>query len=242
MDHKWLFLIVFTTSLSGCYNPASFDAATNENGETKGETNRDDRATPVPQLTALDEYFGTAPASRQEALDAFASLHKRAGHNLYFAPDGITVTEARLGLGGINENMVSALRWFPEIESVSLSYFETQDEWLAHLKPLANLKLLNLSGAPVTDAGMVHLEALTSLEDLRLSNTKVTDTGMKSVAKLTNLRSLVAMKTQITNQGLDWLEQLPNLRLLSIRGSQVTQEGVDKFKQAHPECKILPIK
>ena len=52
-----------------------------------------------------------------------------------------------------------------------------------HLKGLANLQTLHLSGPKITDAGLVHLNGLTQLQDLGLQQTKVTDAGVAELKK-----------------------------------------------------------
>jgi len=198
-------------------------------------------AQPAATKSAPDEIFASVPTSRQAALEAFAKLKKRIGPKIYFAKDGVTVSEARFGFGGVNENMFRALKWFPEIQRVSVRYRELQDDWLVHLKPLVNLNRVGFTHSPVGDAGFKHLEGLKNLESVHASNTKITDSGVASLVKLKKLQGLVLMHTQVTDKGLATLEQLASLRVLSLRGSRVTQEGIDRFKKARPECKVLRI-
>jgi hypothetical protein len=53
------------------------------------------------------------------------------------------------------------------------------DEDLVNLEPLAELRRLDLAGAPVTDAGLTHLSGLKALYYVNLANTGVTDEGIK---------------------------------------------------------------
>ena len=90
------------------------------------------------------------------------------------------------------------------------------DTVLVHLKGLANLQNLCLSGTKITDAGLVHLKGLTALKDLDL-----------------------LLVTNVTDAGLVHLKGLTNLRTLSLSGTKVTSAGVADLKKALPNCKII---
>ena len=84
---------------------------------------------------------------------------------------------------------------------------QLDDAGLIHLKGLADLRDLNLSGCQVTDAGLIHLKGLTKLHTLNLSGTQVTDAGLIHLKALTNLEQFDLSNTQVTNQGIKRLQQ-----------------------------------
>ena len=90
---------------------------------------------------------------------------------------------------------------------------EITDTVLVHLKGLANLQNLCLTGTLITDAGLVHLKGLTALKDLELIGTQITDAGLVHLKGLTKLQSLDLPK-QITDAGVaDLQKALPNCKI-----------------------------
>ena len=77
---------------------------------------------------------------------------------------------------------------------------------LEHLKGLAQLQLLDLSGTQITNAGLEHLKGLTNVQMLYLKNTKVSDAGLEHLKGLTNLQMLDLSNTEVT----DWSVGLPS--------------------------------
>ena len=94
---------------------------------------------------------------------------------------------------------------------------EITDTVLVHLKGLANLQNLCLTGTLITDAGLVHLKGLTALKDLELIGTQITDAGLVHLKGLTKLQSLDLPK-QITDAGVaDLQKALPNCKILKYK-------------------------
>jgi hypothetical protein len=88
------------------------------------------------------------------------------------------------------------------------------DDDLKVLKPLKNLRKLDLEETGITDEGLKHLSGLTALEDLDLEETRVTDAGM------------------------DHLTGLKNLKRINLDDTRVTDAGVKKLKDAIPGLKV----
>lgn len=57
------------------------------------------------------------------------------------------------------------------------------DRDLADLKPLAELRTLDLSGAPISDGGLQHLQGLKNLRYINLTNTRVTGDGVRELQR-----------------------------------------------------------
>jgi len=64
---------------------------------------------------------------------------------------------------------------------VILTGTQVTDDDLVHIKPLGNVKILDIRGTQITDAGLVHLHGVTSLETVKLQGTKVTREGVKKL-------------------------------------------------------------
>ena len=58
-----------------------------------------------------------------------------------------------------------------------------EDDDLANLKHIANLKNVDVQGTRITDAGLVHLREITTLEIVDLRRTKVTRKAVEELRK-----------------------------------------------------------
>jgi hypothetical protein len=150
------------------------------------------------------------------------------------------------------------------IVEVDLDGKPVTDADLVHVKPLADLRILNLSGTAVTDAGLKELTSLSRLKFVYLFNTNITDAGMEALQALPRLEVLCLDQTQITDVGLKALEELPRLeklhvhskapitdagleslkkhiRLFELRvgGPHITEEALERLKAALPNCNVI---
>jgi endonuclease YncB( thermonuclease family) len=146
----------------------------------------------------------------------------------------------RLELGGVSfdDDDLANLKDLPELRTLSLRKSGVTDKGLEHLKPFGKLRVLSLMSTRVGDAGLEHLKSLTTLEDLDLDRTAITDVGLKHLRALPNLRRLQMAHTAVTDAGLEQLQALSNLRTLSLRGTNATKEAADKLKQRIPQLQV----
>lgn len=112
------------------------------------------------------------------------------------------------------------------------------DSALEHLRLLAGLQLLDLSGTSVAN-GLESLTKMRSLEALKLSGTQVGDEGMEHVGRLLSLRSLELGATPITDEGLVHLRNLNSLQLLWLNHTSISGKGfshltgLDALREVH---------
>lgn len=104
------------------------------------------------------------------------------------------------------------------------------DEGMAALTRLRNLREIQLSGTSVTDAGLLHLSKLQSLRMVHLDGTRITDNGIAALAKLPELSHLLLFETRVTDAGISQLLPLNNLRYVSVGEQQISQEMRNKLK------------
>ena len=138
--------------------------------------------------------------------------------------------------------------------------WKTNNDGLAQISKLTNLKSLDLSGCkPITGAGLAHLKKLTQLERLNLSHCRgfgdaslehlseltqlerlnllgcdrITDAGLAHLKKLTQLERLdLAICFQIGDAGLKDLSELTNLKSLDLSGCYlITNAGLVHLKK-----------
>lgn len=97
------------------------------------------------------------------------------------------------------------------------------DEGLQHVRGLAKLRWLSLSGASnVTNRGLVHLKNLKNLDDLNLEVTNTTAEEMVYLQELTRLRRLRLANDPLRDVnkplGFKYLAKTTELRRLDARG------------------------
>lgn len=110
--------------------------------------------------------------------------------------------------------------------SSSVSHIVT-DEEMVFLKPLKNLKELNLSNSAITDIGLVQLGAMTSLKKLNVSGTEVKGTFIQQKTGFKNLTYLNMSVTLIEDKFLIDLKNLKFLKELDLSYSEgITDEGL----------------
>jgi len=93
---------------------------------------------------------------------------------------------------------------------------DVTDQTLESLRPLSNLRELDLNGSSVTDAGLMTIRELPKLKILRLGQTRITDEGFT--------RALAAKDS---------------LQMLDLSGTSVSRETVKAWKSGKPKRKAL---
>ena len=140
----------------------------------------------------------------------------------YFA----TVVVAGVGHDAADDDSVAVLVNLPELRCVSLVGAGVTQGGLARLKELPNLVSLDLENSSATSAGWEPLERLTQLEELTLSGDNVTDSTLSYVEGLRHLTLLHVNWSQITDAGLEHLGCLTRLKSLWLDSDKLTDAGL----------------
>ncbi|HUG92820.1 MAG TPA: protein translocase subunit SecD [Planctomycetaceae bacterium] len=97
---------------------------------------------------------------------------------------------------------------------------DASDNDLTHLRDLAEVTDLDLSGTNVEGPGLANLQGMKRLERLDLRNTPLGDKGLEELADLSdellNLRIVYLADTNVTDDGLAELASLKNLKQLFL--------------------------
>jgi hypothetical protein len=120
---------------------------------------------------------------------------------------------------GVTANGIAHLRNMDHLEDVDLSVnTNINDECMAHLSTLPNLKVLRSSYGKMTDHGVEQLARSGTLVVLSLGSCpKITDAAVASLRGLPNLSSLsLSNNYQLTGSSLNELASLENLRELDL--------------------------
>jgi hypothetical protein len=128
--------------------------------------------------------------------------------------------------------------FFCDVIGVHLYCKDCDDEDVAHLKSLPELKWLSLRSRQVTDAGVQHLHGLTNWIHLDLSDTSVSDEGVRHLQGMTNLQELCLHGMAVSNDGLRHVVKIRSLRKLYVDEHKVTEEGIKAIKRALPDCSV----
>ncbi len=104
------------------------------------------------------------------------------------------------------------------------------DNEMRLLKPLKNVKTLQLQSTKITDEGLKELKGL-QITALLLYDNQITDVGLKELRDHKNLYNLYLGKTKITDNGLTELVGLQNLGQLDLGGSQITDKGLKTISE-----------
>jgi hypothetical protein len=131
------------------------------------------------------------------------------------------------------------LKELPDVEKLNFSSSNLNDDALANLSGLNNLKELGLWGSSrITDDGLAHLAGLPKLERLNLTECNVTDSGLAHLKDLKTVTHLHLNSTKITDAGLEHLAGLEQLVWVDAYATGVTEAGAQKFREQHPETEL----
>jgi hypothetical protein len=127
------------------------------------------------------------------------------------------------------ESVLPMLKYFPELEYLSISNKRFTDTGAAHLADLANLRDLNLFESNIGDEGLKHLTGLKNLRRIPMGHTRVTDKGLEIISGMTQLEYVGVRGDNVTDAGLAHLKELTNLTGLYLGETKVTDEGLKKL-------------
>jgi hypothetical protein len=138
--------------------------------------------------------------------------------------------------------------FFHDVTSVSLDVYPVNDDTLATLRSLQNLRHLFFVTSEVTDNGLAHLKALKKLQQLHilaapnsvgdLGAPPFTDAGLSALAELHDLRELWIYHANIGDKSLEHFEGLTSLDTLLLQNTQVTRERAKRLSKFLPNCNI----
>ena len=122
----------------------------------------------------------------------------------------------------VTDSDLEAVAQVSTLERLSLAQTRITDAGLERLRPLTNVRELDLYFAEFfTDDGLAALAGWRKLERLNLRGTRVTSRAFEHLAKLTALRSLDISYSQIDDSGVDLLAELPALERLAMGGTRI---------------------
>lgn len=141
---------------------------------------------------------------------------------------------------GIDDEAMAYLADLPDLKELYVRGTGVTDEGLVHVQGLKQLEELGLEWTGVRGPGLVHLTGLPRLWHLILGPANVTDEALVYVKQLTQVRRLDLHAPRVTDAGLAHLKEMRQLEVLNVTTSGVTRAGLDELRRALPNTKILP--
>lgn len=161
---------------------------------------------------------------------------------IFSVPSMADVDKARAALEGAGGLVLKVAQNVDDYEvTFPGSAEKLNDELLAHVKAIPNLKRLNIAGSKVTDAGLVNLSGLKNLTHLHLERTAITDEGLKHLTGLDQLEYLNIYGTNVTDAGLQALGKMKGLKRLYIWKTKITEEAARKLEEKNKSLKTFGI-
>jgi hypothetical protein len=117
--------------------------------------------------------------------------------------------ELHLTLTGWDGKDYSVLKTKPEAVVLQMANADVTDQTLEYLRPMSQLRELDLSETQVTDKGLAILKELPHLQELKLRNVKITDAGFQ-----------------------EFLVPRESLQRLDLRGTDVSADAVKAWREA----------
>lgn len=126
----------------------------------------------------------------------------------------------------VDDDRMAALGGLTQLRFLNIGQTRATDAGLAHLKHLSQLQSLDLVETRVSDAGLAHLRGLEQLRYLNLAADRVTDVGLAHLEGLDQLSTLFLQGTRVGDAGLKHLEGLNQLETLQLTNTQVSDAGL----------------
>ena len=128
---------------------------------------------------------------------------------------------------------------FGSVNKVDLRKGKADNQLLAHIGVLKELRRLDLSNADIDDEGIRRIAHL-PLRELWLQSTNITDASAATLSKIKSLDFLQLNATSLSDAFLEDLQPLPELEDLGLRGTLVTSAGM-KYVSRHSNLEDLDV-
>jgi serine/threonine protein kinase len=139
---------------------------------------------------------------------------------------------------GVTDADVERLRPLADLRAVQLLNSPITSQSLEILVDFPKLRWLYLARTGIGDAGLDRLSRLTELESLGLEQTKITAAGLRQITGLNSLRELRLAMTALDDDSLAHLKQFPSLVRLNLYRTGITNAGL-KHLAALPHLAYL---
>ena len=208
-------IIVSQLFLAGCNKPQGTD------GGTASSTSDSKIAAAPKSETATSKRLATAKA---DDVKAARSRISELGSRARFAPkEGDLLTEIVISDGSsVTADDLALFGKLSDLEKLQIINCRTlNDEMVASLSGLKNLKSLSLTNSAINDGGVETIvNSFPDLTELDLSsNTNMSNGVVKIISALGKLQRLSLVQNRVNDIGAQRLSKLQELRSLDLRGN-----------------------
>lgn len=213
--------LLFSVLLHGCSEPPS------SNGVNEGKTSASDDSGAVATLKKAGATF----RMNSHQLITEVNLRKiSVTSEVFEALSKLSyVTSVLLNDTATEDSMLLALKgWKSPVVNFDLRGCAIGNDGLATLTEFKTLKAIRLNEAAddVDDDGVAILAALPQLKVLALDGLWVGDDAVASLAKSNTLQELYLKGTIISDEALRTLGSMPSLRKLRLAATGITDDGL----------------
>ncbi len=205
-------LIISLAFLTGCPKPNGNDAAGGPGTDNVAPTDGDS-GPPTRKSTATAEDVEAA----KKVLDGLGP-----GTKYTIVPDGV-LTEIVIPDGSkLTGEDIALFGKLTDLETLQiLNYRDLNDDMVAALTGLKNLKTLALTNSVIGDPAVeMIVKSFPNVTNLDLSsNTNMTNSVLKVIAEMSQLERLTLVQNRFNDLGTGYLKDLKKLRVLDLRGN-----------------------
>ena len=213
----------------------------------------------LPMLKKLTTLHLTNTAVTDEGMMSVGKLTQLSAFhaNQYFAKP-MNMTFAGLGhlkrckdmqvlgwkftTGRVAEEVAQVATWFPNLETVQLSYCKYSAADIAAFAGFRHLTTLRFDGPETEDDALAGVAALNGLKTLHFKGvTSLTNAGLEQIAKHKGLAEIALSEAyEITDEGLMKLATMKQLNKITLSNCRkLTAGGIAAFKKARPEITVI---
>ncbi len=177
------------------------------------------RALPTCTVTFGDDRLGRTPVDR-----LIAAAISRGSTD-------VNIAGRLYGNADVTELQRIPTEQALSISGLTLRESHVDDDGLESLKPLKNLRRLDLSRTRISDAGLEHLAQLDHLEALDLSDTALTGVGLRYLQQIPRLKALSLSGADFDDEAAAELGKLSALEELHLCGIQIKSKLFDQLAE-----------
>ncbi len=120
-----------------------------------------------------------------------------------------------------DDNELAPLKDLKDLRILTLLYPTYGNRALAHVGRISSLELLTVANAKFSAGSLTQLEGLKNLRDVSIQNTPIGDASLAVVAQWPQLRELSIRNAKITDAGIEHLKAAKELRQLVLNGNDI---------------------
>ena len=198
-------------------------------------------------LTLNDSTVSSAGLAHLSELDALYSVWIKSDSGSINGLDALSNSPRlhELSLSGkrIDDEALAGVRHLKQIRELQLQRPSASSDTLKHLiESLPLLIRLDVDGASLDADAWQAVTRLKQMKTLSAASSNLTDRDLATLSRLTRLSGLLIQNTTISDEGFVHLATLRELNFLRIDGTQITDESLELISRSFPKLRTLYIR